>query len=312
MADGGVDNFGLNPHYKYFEIVLDSLDASVATSTGNTALDWPTFQLATPVPNLAAVKVLEVQIPFSFYTINSSNNTFTLTDTTPLTNVVITIPVGNYNTTTLISTLTTQLNAAGSAGVYSVTYSGTTGLFTFVKTGAASFTFTFGGVGDLGATNPRFNMGFAAGANATASNTLTSPNVANVSGPNYLYLNSRAFGAQLSLLLPRGAVQLGSGTAGPQLAKIPINVQPGGVIYWSDPDPQKWFTFEDLPLLPQFDLYITVGNNATPAVTLLNGLGFSVKLGLLQNQKLTSTLQGSFNGMPASTVIGGNKRMRSA
>ena len=144
MADGGVDNFGLNPHYKYFEIVLDSLDASVATSTGNTALDWPTFQLATPVPNLAAVKVLEVQIPFSFYTINSSNNTFTLTDTTPLTNAVITIPVGNYNTTTLISTLTTQLNAAGSGGVYSVTYSGTTGLFTFVKTGAASFTFTFG------------------------------------------------------------------------------------------------------------------------------------------------------------------------
>jgi hypothetical protein len=264
----------VNTRSKYYEIELDSLDASVATSNSNTSLDWPTFQLATPVPNLAAVKILEVQIPFSFYTINANNNTFTLTDTTPLTNAVITIPIGNYNTTTLISTLTTQLNAAGSAGTYSVTYSGTTGLFTFVKTGAATFTFTFGVAGDLGATNPRFNMGFAAGANTTASNTLTAPNVANVSGPNYLYLNSRTFGAQLSLLLPRGAVQLGSGTAGPQLAKVPINVQPGGVIYWSDPDPQKWFTFEDLPLLPQFDLYITVGNNATPAVTLLNGLSF--------------------------------------
>lgn len=310
MADGGVDNYGLNPHYKYFEIELDSLDASVATSTSYTALDWPTFQLATPIPGLAAVKILEVQIPFSFYTINSSNNTFTLTDTTPLTNVVITIPAGNYNTTTLMSTLTTQLNAAGSAGTYSITYSGTTGLFSFVKTGAATFTFTFGATGDLGATNPRFNLGFAAGANTTTSNTLTGPNVANVSGSNYLYLNSRTFGSQLSLLLPRGAVQLGSGSAGPQVAKIPINVQPGGVIYWSDPDPQKWFTFEDLPLLPQMDFYITVGNNATPTVTTLNGLSFSVKLGLLQNQKLTSTLQGAYNGMPSSTVVGGTKRMR--
>jgi hypothetical protein len=310
MADGGTDNYGLNQHYKYFEIELDSLDASVATTQGYTSMDWPTFQLATPVAGLAAVKILEVQIPFSFYTINSSNNTFTLTDTTPLTNVVITIPAGNYNTTTLISTLTTQLNAAGSAGVYSITYSATTGLFTFVKTGAATFTFTFGTSTDLGSTNPRFNLGFNAGANTTASNTLTAPNVALVTGPNYLYLNSRTFGAQLSLLLPRGATQLGSGAAGPQVARIPINVQPGGVIYWSDPDPQKWFTFEDLPLLPQFDFYITVGNNATPAVTTLNGLGFSVKLGLLQNQKLTSTLQGSYNGMPASTVIGGNKRMR--
>lgn len=310
MADGGIDNFGLNPHYKYYEFELDSLDASVATDTSYSSLDWPTYQLATPVPNLAAIKILEVQIPFSFYTINSSNNTFTLTDTTPLTNAVITIPVGNYNTTTLMTVLTTALNAVGSAGSYSITYAAATGLFTFVKTGGASFTFTFGTTGDLGATNPRFNLGFNAGANTTASNTLTAPNVANVSGPNYLYLNSRAFGAQLNLLLPRGAVQLGSGTNGPQIAKIPINVQPGGVIYWSDPDPQKWFTFEDLPLLPQFDFYLTVGNNATPLVTSLNGLSFSVKMGILQNEKLSSTLQGAFNGMPSSTIIGGNKRMR--
>lgn len=310
MADGSTDNFGLNQHYKYFEIELDSLDASVATSSSFTALDWPTFQLATPIAGLAAVKIIEAQIPFSFYTINSSNNTFTLTDTTPLTNAVITIPAGNYNSTTLISTLTTQLNAAGSAGVYSITYSSTTGLLSFVKTGAATFTFTFGTATDLGASNPRFNLGFAAGANTTASNTLVAPNVANITGANYLYLNSRAFGAQLSLLLPRGATQLGSGSAGPQVAKIPINVQPGGVIYWSDPDPQKWFTFEDLPLLPQFDFYITTGNNAVPAVTGLNGLSFSIKLGILQNQKITATIQGALNGMPASTIIGGNKRMR--
>lgn len=124
---------------------------------------------------------------------------------------------------------------------YTPTYSGLTGKLTIAATGAAGsyFSLVFGVAGDPGVANPRFNMGFGSAGTYTSTvglgPTLIAPNVASISGPNYMYLNSSAIGTQLSVLLPGGALQLGNGSAGPQIAKIPINVQPGGVIYWSDP-----------------------------------------------------------------------------
>ena len=59
----------------------------------------------------------------------------------------------------------------------------------------------------------------------------------------------------------------------------------------------------DLPLLPQFDMYITVGNNATPSATSLNGLSFSVKMGILQRNKMTGQQQSPVNNFPGSTVV---------
>jgi hypothetical protein len=80
-----------------------------------------------------------------------------------------------------------------------------------------------------------------------AANSVISTSAALVSGPNYLYVNSRRYGQIAGLYLPTGAI--GGGVTGPQMAKIPINVGSGGVIYWQDPDPQKWFDIENLPIL---------------------------------------------------------------
>jgi hypothetical protein len=121
---------------------------------------------------------------------------------------------------------------------------------------------------------------------------MESPNVVLISGPNYIYVNSTAIGQLTNLYLPQGAVNLGGGNSGPQMAKIPVNVSSGNVIFWQDPDPQKWFDVENLPLLNQIDFYLTLGNTTTQTPLRLNGLSFSLKLAVLQNQFTHNDLGG--------------------
>ena len=299
-------NYGVNDYLEYYEIYLDSLDATTSADSSTSSVDWPVFTLTTPIPNLAAIKVIEVQIPFSFYIVNSTNNDFNVIVGGVTTTVIV--PIGNYNSSTLTTALQTALNSAGTGLTFTVTFSGmnsapNTGKFTFGATG--NFSFQFGtSASDAGIYNVRYILGFNGGTIASTANTLVAPNVANIAGPNYLYLNSRAIGPTLNSLLPGGAVNLTGGAQGPQIAKIPINVQPGGVIYWSDPDPLFWFNLNNLPLLTQFDLYLTVGNNAQPLPTSLNGLSFSVKLGILRNK---ITVEQTYSGQ-TSTTVGPRKR----
>ena len=73
------------------------------------------------------------------------------------------------------------------------------------------------------------------GGETSATALIVAPNAASVTGPNYIYLNSMKLGQLTNLYLPQGAVNLGGGNAGTQIAKIPVNVQPGGIIFWQDP-----------------------------------------------------------------------------
>lgn len=253
---------------------------------------------------IAAIKVLEVQIPFSFYVFNTSNNTFYFSEPgSPA--VLVTIPVGNYTTTTMSAMLATLLTAASPhARTYVVTFSGlgvgpTTGKFTISNTSMLStFTLTFGVAGDSQNTNPSIFLGFNSGDNVSnASQVLEAPNVCLITGPNYLYVNSRNQGQLCNLYLPSGARNLGSGNQGPQMAKLPVNCQPGGVIYWSDPNPLMWFDLESMPNLANIDFYLTLGNTSGQTPLKLNGLGFSLKIGFLLNRMTLSnvTAGGAYN-----------------
>lgn len=122
---------------------------------------------------------------------------------------------------------------------------------------------------------------------------LEAPNANLVSGPNYLYLNSRKIGQLCNMFLPTGARNLGSGNNGPQMCKIPVNVQANGIIYWQDPDPEKYFDLEDLFNLVDLDFYFTLGN--TSNVVEFNGLSFSIKMVVIQNKKISSNLVGGNN-----------------
>lgn len=249
---------------EYVELVLDSKN-SVVTDPRYSKLDWPTFYFDYPIQNIAMFKILEAEIPFSYYVVNNTNNTFLLDATT------ITIPVGNYTATTLAAAVQTALGVG-----YTVTYSSQTQKFTIV--GAAPFTMTFGGVDDVGLTNPRLLLGMNAGVNSSSGTTLVAPNVGEVTGANYVYLNSSSIGPLFPLYLPQKAPNSLAGGKGPQVAKFQMDVNPGEIQFHKDSVPDYWFDLQNLLQIQSFDMYLTLGNTNTPLQ--LNGQSFSLKIGL--------------------------------
>jgi hypothetical protein len=166
-----------------------------------------------------------------------------------------------------------------------------------------------------GNTNPRLYIGFPPGiTNASLVSSkyeILSPNCELVSGPNYIYINSSKLGSDVDQYLPAGAFNLGGGKAGPQIAKIPVNVNPGGIIYWQDPTPVYFFTYDQLQSLNSFDFYITLGNTTSQIPLQLNGLGFSIKLAILERKLVNSdsSMGTSSNGRVVKRD--GPKRLRS-
>ena len=316
------DNFGLNDSYRYYEFELDSLDATSAYIGGVASTDWPLFYVAAkgPLDNVCAMKILEVQIPFSWYVFNTNNNTFTLTESTGGARLV-SLPIGNYTANQLIANIYNALTAASANGrTYTGIYDSNTQKFIIWVVSSDGitpqpFTLTFGGSSDSGNRNPRLFVGFPAGAtssqgfgNVTLGNTnygtngtagevlppntngtstyagsyMISPNAQLAAGPNYVYVNSAKLGSDMDIYLPRGAVNLSGGAAGVQCAKIPVTTNSDGIIDWQDPDPQKWFNYDAPQDLTVVDFYLTLGNTSTQTPLQLNGLSFSIKIGVLQ------------------------------
>lgn len=249
---------------EYVELVLDSRN-SVITDPRFSKLDWPTFFMDYPIQNIAMFKILEAEIPFSYYVVNSSNNTFLLNGGT------VTLPVGNYTATTLATALQSALG-----GGYTVTYSSQTQKFTI--TGSAPFNLIFGSADDNGLTNPRLVLGMNPGVNSSSGNVLVAPNVGEVTGPNYLYVNSTSLGPLFPVYLPQYAPNGRGGGKGTQMAKLQMDVNPGEIQFHKETVPDYWFDLQNLLQLQSFDMYLTLGNNSTPLS--LNGQSFSMKIGL--------------------------------
>lgn len=292
----GGNNYGLNDSLKYYEFQLDSLDASGSNSDGAASTDWPLFLLGgkAPLSNIAAFKIIEAQIPFTYYVFNSVNTDNTAENLARWTLTEFgagaggpyfpKIAVGNYTGGDALATqLQTAINAVSSG--YVVTYNSTLQKLIFVcnKVNVTSFSFTFGTSTNSGNKNSRLFIGFPGGVTSSVGNIMVSPNVILLSGANYVYVNSNALGNLTNMYLPQGAVNLGGGNSGPQMAKIPINCNSGEVSYWQDPDPQKWFDVENLNVLNQVDFYLSLGNTTSEIPLKLNGVSFSLKLAILVN-----------------------------
>jgi hypothetical protein len=264
----------MDPDVEYNEIYLDSRD-SITNNLQYPNTDWPLFYLTRPLYNIVAIKVLEAEIPFSYHVINNQNNTFLLTE--PLVgSATITIPSGTYTATTLATTLASLLTTASPASrTYTVTFNTATQKFTFT-TNFDTFVLTFGTTTDPGVTNPRWILGMNPGANASTGVTLVSPFSVQVSGPNYVYLNSDVFGVSFRTTVPQNYIA--GGGKGPQICKIPINGSYNQICFYKDPAPEKWFSIENLQQVQSFDLYCTLGNSNQKIR--FNGQNFSVKLGV--------------------------------
>ena len=82
------------------------------------------------------ISIQNAQIPFSFYNINIYNNILVIQIISTL--YTLTLTRGNYNATSLITEIQTQLTANGITDL-TLSISSTTGLLTFTKT-TGSFT----------------------------------------------------------------------------------------------------------------------------------------------------------------------------
>jgi hypothetical protein len=141
-----------------------------------------------------SIALISAYIPKSYYLITSSNNTFQVNEVGYLTKT-ITIPVGNYNLTSMTTTLTTLLNSAGLNWTYTVNISTSTGLITFTNNGNAVSSFIFADA------SPYRILGF----NKTTHNfylvggiyTLVSPNIINLQAVSNILVMSNIVDKQL-------------------------------------------------------------------------------------------------------------------
>jgi len=201
------------------------------------------------------------------------NNTFEVATTASGPWISVAIPVGNYTKDTIPPVLKSVIEAA-IPGTITVAYSASTLKLMFSSTASLYFRFA---ANEL--ASPRLWIGFNAGVlGFTGAGSISAPNAALLSGPNYLYINSVQFGQLTNNYLPTGFSPI-NGNTGPQISKVPVNCDSGEIIYYTDPDPQKYFDIGDSNSIQKIDFYLSLGTSE--AVLDLNGLSFSLKLALL-------------------------------
>lgn len=286
-----MSSYGVDESLEYYEFEFDSSDNSGTNTSGVSPLDWPLFLLGRPLQNVAAVKIIECQIPFLWYIFTTENNTFVINYGG--TQYSVTMTPGTYDSSSFVIMLADVLNAAVPGGAFTADLDVVTQKLSLDSHDGTTYFlfFPFDTTGKSAAIWLGFNNGQSS--NSTAG-VLITPNSAQITGPNYLYLNSESIGALCQLYLPANSNSLPSGGLGPQMAKIPVNVGYGGIINWQDPDPQKWFDFQDLIQFAQCDFFFTMGNTTAQKPLRFNGQAFSLKLGVIVNTKArNSTLAGT-------------------
>lgn len=272
-------------NFDYYEYTFDSLNANQGAVSGVAITDWPMFKIANPLQNVVGIKLIETEIPFSYYIVSTENNKFSVSYSGGG-YTVLTIPVGNYSSTTLRTAIETALqtvNASFTVAIDTITSK-------FVFTAAAVFIFSFNTALDV---DLRVLLGFMSGFKTALLTgglyVLTSENVFSITGPNYLYLNSSKLGPLINLYLPENDLT-SRGGIGPHMCKIQVTSNPFDVITWRDPSSDFFFDLNNIFELSSMDFYLTAGVGVNQKPLRLNGLGFSLKIGVLvlKDQKTVS------------------------
>lgn len=269
----------MDPTFEYIELELDSTTA-ISAGNGVDYLNWPIFEFPSKQIVPAGIKVISAEIPFVFDTITTLNNNVQITysDGGPAIDYYAQITPGTYTGPELATELKTQLDTVvlTKLAAFTVTWEGesppSSTAYKYTITNQGVFTFTFG------TSSPTLELGFPRGTTSGITigpnTTVTSPNAASPEGPFYIYMNSQTLGPQTKVSLPDNQRFYN------QIAKIPIDVNRGGTILYTDPVPDQWLTNRDATFT-QFDLYLTLGRDQLQVPLDLKGLGFSLKLGIL-------------------------------
>lgn len=287
---------GIDPNLTYVELAVDSFDATAAggqfwkntSSAANELIfSWPKFYWTEKSPNIAAIKIVSAEIPNVWDAISLGNNT--LIYTTGGVPNTITVPVGTYTGAALATQLQTLISAI-TAGM-TVTWNATTLSFTFTQTiSAVAWSLSFPTKNTL-----YYILGFIAGSTNSAvgvGSTVVSTVIANITGPYYVYLNSRTLGPLINFNLADGNA---SASGGPQIARIPVDVNKNSVIFYKDPNPNFFFDYFTQNAMEVFDLYLSLGSDQEQTPLDMKGVPWSVKFGILAYREATRDLSSKPN-----------------
>jgi hypothetical protein len=178
-----------------------------------------TYSVNKHITRITALVLKYVQIPFTFYTINNTNNVLTFNNGTK----TATIPVGNYTAQTILATLTTVINTVFADTATTVTYNSAT----FKLTIARGTPFIVDAVTSITASTAAPSLGFYV--SSANSVSVTADSTINIAGPNYININSAFLTKPARNLV---AFSNGNINYNTTLATIPNNVAPGDFIYF--------------------------------------------------------------------------------
>lgn len=211
-------------NYLLFEI--NSADRTVGENSGTAN----NFTVALPGKySLSKYRIVNAQIKHTWYNINSSNNKIDFTEDGGA-EINITIPPGNYSTTSLATAIRTAMDAAG-AKTYTVSLSSTNYKTTIaIDTGGGTFDLLWNTGANTAETIGSI-LGFIVTADSTASASYTSPNVFNLTGADKIYIKTNTFTTKYNgVSHTNDPTDNALGT----LAAIPIVTNPGCTLFFED------------------------------------------------------------------------------
>lgn len=245
---------GVNDVFEYNEIHLDSQQADNRLE----GPEHPRFAITPPISAVIGIKLLSAQIPFSWDIVTPDNNKFIIDGTT------YTLPPGNYTLTQLLDTLNdiAAVNSLDTPAPAVWGFDPRTGTLNLHNGGTSLIPSTTMVIGKDG---PYSIFGMNAPDTIKYGGSLLPyhfPGQVNVTGSNYLLLTSSALAGRLAKNIRIN----GETTAHPLvLAKIPVSVNPGSIILYTDASPGYCFDM-GMEQLQHIDLILLSGDDLKPVV----------------------------------------------
>lgn len=164
-----------------FPIIIDSNEKH-ATSTSNSDLKVRFKDM----PTVRSVTFKSLTIPFSWYPIDSTNNTLVFNEGAGDLTATISTPA-SWTGSDIASAIKTAMDAAG--GTYTVTYNASSqSTYKFTISSASNFTLKF-----ATSNNTLYRiLGFNNVDTYTGTNSYTGDNVSAITGPDYVLIRSQA------------------------------------------------------------------------------------------------------------------------
>lgn len=246
---------------KYYRAVITS---SGRINPSDISGDF-TFRFNNSIERVTQILVDKIEIPFTCYVINSNNNVLTFNGGT----VVVTIPAGNYNVSSIISELDALLLAAFPLQNPTVDISDTTSKLSITM----SASFTIDAYNPLAVTPSTASplLGFSTSATGT---TVTANNIINIYGTNYIILTSQYFADRLdkTILYPNNLYPNA-------IMSVPVDVNPGDLIFGTSDYPIRLSSTYNINNIDIIDIQL---NDDSGNIIDLNGLDWSMHVVFVQ------------------------------